>query len=256
MAAILGSQFMMYIELNGQPEVVCYATDVQINRTYDTKEISGPQGPDRYFLYDMRSYTLQIPLLVVFNTIFNYLDFANAGENRLILNWSASTSPVGGIRFSGQALLTELDLTSQMRDIIKSDVSLIGSGPLVTEKLPISIVVYLSDFDKIRLVGCPDPYPITVFWYDGSMIGPADNADDVINIFNAYSATHGNLYTLTSSVDGGCNFNMDISYEADEPYPTTIFAQPGALFAISSDQINDFVISPDQNNDQGLTPIG
>lgn len=257
MAAIEGYKFVIYMVVNDQPQIVCYANDVQINRSYDSVEISGPQGKDRYYEYDMRGYTISIPSLVSWVDKFNYRDFKAMGDNNVILPWRASSYINGtGYVLSGNVLITELNLTSQQRDMVKMDVTLLGSGPLVEELIPIDVVVYLSDFDKNLLVGCPNPYPLTIFWYDGTMIGPADNADDVIYIFNQYSASNGNYYTLTSSVDGGCQFNMQISFEAPEPYPTTIFAQQGALFAISDDQENNSVISPDQDDDQGLTPIG
>jgi len=256
MGVVLGYDFVLYIEKAGQQIPVCYSEDVQINRTFETKEISGPQGRARYYVYDMIGYTIQIPILVSWATPGNYLDLAEFGENGETIKWKASSYKDGGVVLSGEALLTGLNLTSQMRDMIKTDVSLIGSGPILTERLPIQTVVYLSDFDKIQLVGCPNPYPVTVFWYDHTMIGIATNADDVISIFNQYSANHGALYMLTSSVDGGCNFNMDISFTAEEPYPTTIFARPGGTFAISPDQKNNLVISPDQDADQGITPVG
>lgn len=257
MKSIRGVDFIGYMEVSGnEPVIICYAKDFQINRTYELKEISGPQSRYRQFIYDMISYTLQIPALVSWTDKFNYLDFANAGEKGLTLKWKASSYKNGGVVLSGEVLINELDLTSQMRDMINLDASFTGTGELITDILPIKTTVYLSDFDKIELPGCPDPYPLVVFWYDKTMIGIATNADDVISIFNEYSMNNGGLYILTSSVDGGCNFNMDISFEADEPYPTTIFAKQGGAFAISNDQTNNFVISPDQNNDEGLTPLG
>lgn len=254
--AISGADFMISIEVNGVPVPVCYATDCQISQTFDTREISGPQSRWRDYLADYMGYTIDIPVLLVYTEAFNYLNFQTAGQSGTRLKWSATAFDNGGVVHSGEVLLTSLNLTSQMRDAMKFDVSAIGCGELTTKLLPIEKVVYLSDFNKKRLTGCPNPYPLSVFWYDLTLIGPATNPDEVIQVFNDYSATHGGLYTLVSSVDGGCDFNMEIAYDAPQPYPDTVFAQQGALFAISSDQNQDNVISTDQDMDNVLTPIG
>lgn len=256
MSAILGSDFIISFNADGVISPVCYAQDCQINRTFDTREISGPQGRERDYIADYNGYTIQIPILVVYRSKFNYLDFMNAADAGLKLSWSASAYKNGGVIHSGQVLVTEIDLTSQFRDVIKADVSLIGCGKFVTTISPINKVVYLSDFDKNILPGCPNAYPISVFWYDGSLIGPANNPDEVINIFNNYSASHGNYYTLVGSVDGGCYFNMQIDFSAPEPYPDTIFSRQGALFAISTNQSANNVLSTDQDSNNVLTPIG
>ena len=71
MGAIRGSDFIVSIELNGVQVPVCYATDCQINRTFDTREISGPQGRDRDYISDYRGYTISIPVLIVYDQIYN-----------------------------------------------------------------------------------------------------------------------------------------------------------------------------------------
>lgn len=254
--AIAGADFMVSIEVNGEAVPVCYATDCQISQTFDTREISGPQSRWRDYIPDYMGYTIDIPVLLVYQEAFNFLDFQSAGQNGQRLKWAASAFENGGIVHSGEILLTSLNLTSQMRDTIKFDVSAIGCGELKTEAKPIQKVVYLSDFNKKMLAGCPNPYPLSVFWYDLSLIGPATNPDEVIQIFNEYSADHGNYYKLISSVDGGCYFNMEISFNSPQPYPDTVFAQQGAIFAISVDQSIDNVLSTDQDMNNVLTPIG
>ncbi|WP_143312997.1 hypothetical protein [Chitinophaga eiseniae] len=246
---------MASIEVNGEMIPVCYATDCQISQTFDTREISGPQSRWRDYIPDYMGYTIDMPVLLVYTEAYNFLDFQKAGQSGTRLKWAASAFENGGIVHSGEILLTSLNLTSQMRDVVKFDVSAIGCGELKTEAKPIQKVVYLSDFSKKMLVGCPNPYPLSVFWYDFTLIGPATNPDDVIQIFNDYSANHGNYYRLISSVDGGCYFNMEIEYNAPQPFPITVFAQQGASFAISSDQTLDNVISMDQDMDNVLTPI-
>lgn len=255
MGAILGSDLILSIVEGASSSPVCYSTDVQINREYRTRLIASPNGRSDDFISDGKGYTLEIPLLVVYEAYYNYLYFADKAESGARINWSASAFDNRGVVHSGQVLVTTLNLTSQMRDLIKTDVSLLGCGPLITEFKPINTSVYLSDFAKIQLPGCPNPYPVSVFWYDGTLLGPASNADEVVQLFNDYSVTHGNYYTISYG-DGGCIFGMQIAYFSPKPYPTTIFAQPGAAFALSDNQFINNMLSPDQLSDQGLTPIG
>lgn len=253
---IKGADFIFRIKKGDDYIVVCYATDCQINRTFEIREISGPQGKDRDYISDYRGYTISIPFLVVYTEAYNYIDFSKAAEAGDKLEWAASAFENGGVVYSGSVLVTELDMSSQMRDVMKVDCTLQGCGEFKTDYLPTYTTVYLSDFNKVQLAGCPNPYPVTVFWYDHTLIGLADNPDDVIQVFNDYSAANGELYTLTSSVDGGCQFNMQIEYSALQPYPTTVFAQPGGAFALSDNQFIDNMLSPDQYSDNALTPIG
>lgn len=251
-----GKDFMISIEVDGQMQPICYATDCTITETYDTVEITGPQSKWRDYLSDYAGYSLDVPGLQVYEANANILQMQVLGRGGTKFAWQATAFGIGGVVESGYCIITSLSKTSQFRDAMRFSMQAIGCGEPVTTFVPIPAVVYLSDFNKVQLAGCPDPYPVTVFWYDLTMIGPADNADDVIAIFNEYSATHGGYYTLTSSVDGGCNFNMLIQYNGPQPYPTTIFAQPGATFAISTDQGADNVLSTDQDLDNILTPIG
>lgn len=253
--AIKGADFIFRVKKGDNYIVVCYATDCQINRTFETREISGPQGKDRDYISDYRGYTISIPFLVVYTEAYNYIDFSNAAEAGEKLEWAASAFENGGVVYSGSVLVTELDLSSQMRDVMKVDCTLQGCGEFKTDYVPVDTTVYLSDFNKVQLAGCPNPYPVSVFWYDLSLIGLADNPDDVISIFNDYSLANGGYYILTSSVDGGCLFNMQIQYNAPQPWPTTVFAQPGAEFALSDNQTINNALSPDQDLDQALTPI-
>ncbi|MGA8765123.1 MAG: hypothetical protein WB562_19815, partial [Candidatus Sulfotelmatobacter sp.] len=62
--------------------------------------------------------------------------------------------------------------------------------------------------------------------------------------------------TLTSSVDDGCYFNMQIDFSAPTPYPDTIFAMQGGMFAISTNQSLNNVLSTDQDSNNVLTPMG
>lgn len=250
----LGRDFMISIEVDGVMQPICYANDCTITEAYDTIDITGSQSKWRDYLSDYAGYTVEVPGLQVYEANANILQMQVLGRGGRKFAWSASAFESGGVVESGFIIITSLVKTSQFRDAMRFDMSAIGCGEPVTEFLPIFTTVYLSDFNKIQLAGCPNPYPISVFWYDLTLIGAADNADDVVAIFNAYSAANGAFYTISVN-DGGCIFNMQIEYTAPQPYPTTIFAKPGALFALSDNQFIDNALSPDQDQDQALTPI-
>lgn len=252
-----GKDFKMFVQRGANLVQVCYATDFEINVDFGTLEVSGPQSRWRDYIADYNGYTLSAPGLTVYKSdTFNYLDFLKAGAAGTRLNWEGSAFPNGGIRHRGTMLVTSLNQSSPLNEVLKFTMTAIGCGEMAIVYLPTTQVVYLANFNNVRLAGCPNPYPVSIFWYDGTLIGLAMNADDVIQTFNSYSAQQGGLYTLTTVAPGSCNFNMSIAYEAPKPYPTVIYAQQGADFALSTDQNNDVVVSPDQDNNLVLTPIG
>lgn len=251
-----GIDFIFKMMVDGIYQPVCYATDCIINETYEMLEITGPQSKWKDYIPDYAGYTLEVPGMQVYEANANILQIQSLGRAGTKFAWQATAFGNGGVVETGFVRITSISKSSQFRDALRFSMSAIGCGAPQTLFVPISQVVYLSDFSKRILPGCPNAYPVEIFWYDGTMIGIATNADEVIQVFNEYSASHGNYYTLASSVDNGCYFNMNIDYAAPTPYPTTIFAQQGGMFAISTDQALDNVLSPDQDSDNVLTPIG
>lgn len=250
-----GKDFMISIEVDGVMQPICYATDCSISENYEVLEITGSQSKWRDYISDYAGYTLQVPGLQVYEANANILQMQTLGRTGTRFAWQATAFGTGGVVEQGFCIITSLTKTAQFRDAMRFDMSAIGCAVPETVFVPIQTTVYLSDFDKVQLAGCPNPYPVSIFWYDHTLIGLADNPDDVTAVFNEYSAANGGYYTLTSSVDGGCLFNMEIQYTAPQPYPTTVFAQPGAEFALSDNQTIDNALSPDQDADQALTPI-
>jgi hypothetical protein len=132
----------------------------------------------------------------------------------------------------------------------------IGCGEKITSLLPIPSTPYLADDNKERLVGCPNPYPVAVYWYsaDGSgigvFIGIAFNNSDVVSLLNGYAE---NEYYTFSVGTSGCDFNALSDWNA--PFiPDVIFAEAAPSLGLSPDQNNDRGLSPDQDNDQQLSP--
>lgn len=252
---IPGKDFVIMIEVNGQQVPICHATDCIIDKQYGTIETSGTQDYWRDYIGEYVGYTLQVPGLVVYTESVNWVQLEQWADNRTKLKWFATAFDNGGVIHSGTMLITNLNLTSQMRDAMKFDMSAIGCGKMVTELLPVSSAVYLADFSKERLAGCPDPYPVVLYWYnsDGSgpgvMMGVADNADEVVSVFNGYAEN--TKYELTGYTSG-CDFNLLSDWDA--PFiPTVIYALPAPALGMWTGT-DDEGVSPDQDNDELLSP--
>jgi hypothetical protein len=226
--AIAGKDFVISIDVDGEPTPICYATDCIIDIQYEAREVIDPASNWKNYIGDMAGYTLSVPGLIAYSDVVNWVQLEQWAGQRKKLSWYASAFGDGGVTHSGTMLITGLNLTSQQNDAMKFDMNAVGCGPLVQQLLPIIKDVYLSDLGGVRLPGCPNPYPCVVLWYDGTVIGLANNADDVMTVFNNYE---GNQYYQLVGTDTGCNFTMSIAWNAPEQ-PDWVPAEQGAGFVL------------------------
>lgn len=256
--AIKGKDFVLEIEYGGTDNwlLLCYATDCVINMDFEAKEISGPQGQWRDYIGGYSGYTLSVPALTMFKEDMNFLQLEELAKARSKFRWRAGDEVPSGVVHSGTVLITNLSQTSQFRDAVKFDMSAIGCGEKETQLLPFSSTVYLADEDKVRLPGCPNPYPVSVYWYApggngiGTFIGIAFNNDEVVQLYNDYEE---NLYYTLSVGTTGCDFNLLSDWNA--PFiPDVVFSQATPELGMSPDQINDMGMTPDEDNDELLSP--
>lgn len=246
---IKGKDFKLHIEVNGVLELICYANDCIISYEFEAREISNPTTKWKDYLGGEIGYTLGCPGLIAYESTANYLELEQLGVNRTKFYWEAKNQENGGVVHSGVILITSLQLTSANRDVMRFDMQAVGCGIKETDKLPISSTVYLADELGVRLPGCPNPYPVSVYWYDMTFIGIANNADDVVSLYNSYV---GNLYYTLSLGTSGCDFNLLSEWNA--PFiPTFVIAQATPELGLWTGT-GDEGISPDQINDQLLSP--
>jgi len=249
MEAIKGVDFNIYIEKDGVPTKVCSSTDFVLRRSRQLIEISGPQGLDQDFIVTRKGYNINISGLVTYVDGYTYLDIENAYENGVRLVWTGRDKLNGGVVHKGVMLFTGLDWSSPVRGAFSFEAAAVGCGPKQTLLTPIITTVYLADQFGTRLAGCPNPYPVTLLWYDNTVIGIANNADDVITQFNSYA---GNSYFQLTSYTGGCDFSMSVEWDA--PFiPAFIIAIPTPGLAMRTG-IDDEAISNDQDNDEVISP--
>jgi hypothetical protein len=249
MAVIKGSDFMISIIVDGTPKDICFSTDCAINQSFETREISGQQGQWRDYIGGFSGYDISVPGLINWQSEMNYLELEALAHARTKFQWSATDFVNGGVVHSGTILTTQLNLTSVNKDVVRFDFAAIGCGPKITQILPITSTVFLADFSGNRLVGCPDPYPVALYWYDFTFIGIANNADEVIEQYNSYI---GNLYYMVTGYTTGCDFNLISSYNA--PFiPLYIYAEQTPALAMWTGT-GDEAISNDQENDNAISP--
>lgn len=244
---IKGRDFMFSVVLPSGTEMICHATDFTLN--VDTKELetTGPNnGLWASFIPAGNSYTLSVPGVVSYTSAFNLLELQELQYANAIFDWIAGVAPDGGLQYSGQMFITNTTMTTQFRDAVRFDMSARGTGQQNILRSPFSRTVYLANTSGIRLPGCPNPYPVGVLWYDGTLIGVANNADDVVAIFNDYSITQGNYLTLTGYVDG-CDFTMVIQWNSPLR-PTFIPAVTGSGFVIGGRMAGEVIGESDSNH--------
>lgn len=257
MQVIKGKDLIFSIFKDGVPTPVCYATDFTINRVRDVKEISGPQGLDKDYIPSYKGYTIGISTVVSYIDGYSLIDIEAAFDAGTRLQWRGSDQGAVGVVHGGTILLTGVSWATPVRGDFTSEVAGIGCGPKTTNFVDLFVSVFLAGPDGLRLPGCPNPYPVMVYWYNasggiGSPIGIANNNDDVVNVFNAYSMSVGSGMALGQGLTG-CDFYMSVPWDA--PFvPEVVFAEATPELAMSVSQELDIVVSPDQDNDQVISP--
>lgn len=214
MSTIRGMDFNFSAMINGNREILCYATDFILNTTADMIETTGPNnGAWRSFRPGLLSYTISVPGLVSYTENFNIVQLQEIQYGRQLIEWFAAAHEDGGLTYHGFAYINTINNTHQMRDSVKFDMSAQGTGPQDILKLPRTKTVPLTDLSGVPLVGCPNPYPVGVLWYDGTFIGPASNVNEYISVFNAYANMQNAKIQLTTFVNN-CSFNMQIEWDS------------------------------------------
>lgn len=226
---IYGSDFMFYIIKDGQPVGICHSNDCIIEATTEELQTTGPNdGRWGKFIPGQNTYTISVPGITVYSDDMNSVNLHDYQDNGSVIEWKASDAEEGGLQYSGQMFITRLSRSSLNTDINKFEMDARGTGPLQVIKAPYIKDVYLSNLFGVRLPGCPNPYPCMILWYDGTIIGLANNADDVITLFNQYD---GNQYYQLIGTDTGCNFTMSIAWNSPER-PDWVPAEQGAGFVL------------------------
>lgn len=246
MPDIRGTDFNFFVVRDGIVTLLCRSRDFTLNTTTDELETTGPtNGSWRSFLPGLNSYTLSAQGLVNYTDNFNIVQLQEVENSREVVEWFAGLSPSGGLQYHGYMFITSIQMTSQFRDTVQFDMTARGTGPQDILKNPITKSVYLANKRGVRLAGCPNPYPVGVLWYDDTFIGVAETADEVMTVFNEYSATQGNFLQLTGFTTG-CDFTMEVAWNSPLD-PNIVVAIPGGAFVLAGGGPNDVIGESEEN---------
>ena len=230
MEPIKGKDFDFKLVLSGNTVLLCHARDFTMTVTTEEIEVTGPgDGRWRKYIPGMNSYVLTVPGVITWTDPLNIVQLQEIQYGGQTVEWVAE-GLVGGLQYHGFMFITSSEISSQMRDVMLFTVNARGTGPQDINKNPIIKPVYLSNTNNVRLAGCPNPYPIGILWYDGTLIGPANNADEVIAVFNAYALTQGGFLQLLSYASG-CDFTMSVAWNSPLN-PDVVYAVEAPGFAI------------------------
>lgn len=248
MGIIKGKDFMFSAMVDGQREILCHATDFTLNVSTDSLETTGPgNGRWKSYIPGLNSYTISVPALVSYTEVLNIVQLQERQYAGEMIEWFGGVNETGGLTYHGFMFITNITMTSQMRDAVKFDMSAQGTGPQDILKNPITKTVPLTDMYGVRLFGCPNPYPVGVLWYDGTFIGPANNSDDVISVFNSYAIMQGGFISLVGYI-GGCDFTMQVEWNSPIN-PDFVPAVPASGFALRGRVANEAIGGQENTNE-------
>lgn len=213
---IKGRDVILYMNNSaGNLVPVCHSRTCSLSYDREMLETSGPEGPDRRYLPSYKGGIVSSDGLLVYQDEVNGISVLEWLQGGNLVYFKFATSAQGGLILSGQMYIQQWEMTGDMNNVATYSFSAPIDGPLVITKADIIKQVYLSDLGGVRLAGCPQPYPVTVLWYDGTVIGLANNAAGVVSQFNNYP---GNKYYKISATTSGCDFTMTIKWNApDQP---------------------------------------
>lgn len=248
---ILGSDLLISMSTSqGQLTPVCHSKTCTLSRDREMLVITDPNGPDESYIPSIKRGTISSDGLMVYQDEINGISVLEWLESGAEVYFSFTTNRNGGLTISGTMFIDHWEETGDYTDLVVYSFTARINGAITIQKLPIVKQVYLADLAGVRLAGCPNPYPVVVLWYDGAVIGPAENPDEVVAQFNAYE---GNEYYSLSSPDNSCNFTMSIAWNAPT-IPDWVPAEQGGLTGLWVGT-GDEGISPSEDGNELITPF-
>ncbi|WP_343692760.1 phage tail tube protein [Chitinophaga sp.] len=248
---ILGQDLIISINTDQNNLIpVCHSKTCSLSRDRDMLTITNPTTADESYIPSTKRGTISGDGLMIYQDVINGVSVLEWLESGALVAFKFSTSLSGGLIYSGSMYIDHWEISGEISDMVTYSFTAKINGALKIEKNDFVKTVYLSDLFGVRLAGCPNPYPVAVLWYDGSLIGLANNPDDVVSQFNGYAP---NLYYRLSSPDNSCNYTMNIVWNAPEQ-PNWVPAEAGGLTGLWTGS-GDGGISPSENGQDLITPI-
>lgn len=196
----------------GAPVPVCHSKSCTLSRSRDYLTITDPTGPDEKYLPGTKRGTVAADGLMVYQDSVNGISVLEWLENGSLVGFSFRTSASGGLIISGKMYIDHWEETGDYSSALTYSFTGKINGAIQIVKSTVQKSVYLANANGVRLVQCPNPYPVRVFGYDGVLIGVAYDGPDVISLFNAYS---GNVGLRLTGYSGGCDFTLSAAWTAE-----------------------------------------
>jgi len=247
--AILGTDLILSMSDNQNNLIpVCHSKSCTLSRSRDMLVITDPEGQDEKYLPGRKRGTVAADGLMIYQDVVNGISVLEWLENGTLVSFAFHTSARGGLIISGQMYIDHWEETGDYSSALSYSFTAKINGKITIVKSNIISTIYLSDRNGVRLTGCPNPYPVRIYWYDNTVLGIAYDQADVIGLFNIYAADKGLKLTGFSS---GCDFTLSASWTA-EFIPEWIVAETVTDgLAISDAYIN--IIG--DGDGAGLSPI-
>lgn len=128
---LTGKAFVLLMERGGLMIPACCGREMSISISSDSIEITkAPKSDWRNYLYGIKGYTLSFSHLIIIDNSFTINDFYDAINNRKTLAFVAQSDEEHDLFFSGNVLITSMDVSGSYKDAMTYTVSALGSGPL------------------------------------------------------------------------------------------------------------------------------
>lgn len=247
---VMGRELMLYTGDGGLTDnnIICLMRNCTLTISGDKLETTGPGGPWKRYIYNSLGATITGDGVVSYGVPNNVVQIQEQLIARRIVNWKFTAFHSGGLIYSGRLIWDSVDNSAPFREVSQFSFESTVDGEVSIEKIPNLKVVYLADSNGVRLPGCPNVYPVRIYWYDGTVLGIAYDQADVIGLFNAYP---GNTNLVLNGYTTGCDFNLSADWTVGF-IPDWIVAEPlNDDLALSDAYIN--IIG--DGDGSGLAPI-
>lgn len=246
---IKGRQLVLYVG-EGDPTMataICLVRECSLNIQTEKLETSGPASYFKTYIYSYVGATITAESIVAYNVGMNIVQLQEFALQRKIVSYRISAFQNGGVIYKGQMIIDSVEQTAPNADYATFTLNATVTGEPILEKVDTIKDVYLADFSGVRLPGCPNVYPVRIYWYDHTVIGIAFDPVDVISIFNQYS---GNTELTLTGFSSGCDFTLKAAWSASF-VPDFIPASPISDDVALSDEYINIIGDGDGN---GLSP--
>lgn len=128
-----GKDFVLLAARDGNMIPICCGRELSLSVTADTIEATkAPQSNWKSYIYGDLGYSLSSSGLIILDSSYTINDFYSIITNREILAFVAYNEQEGNLFFSGNILLTSIEVSGSYKDMMTYSISAIGDGPLNT----------------------------------------------------------------------------------------------------------------------------